>query len=475
MGRATATAAPGGGMDNLVGHSLGQYQVQQIIGIGGMANVYQAYQASLDRLVAIKAIPTKVTNARDPGFLARFTNEARVIARLSHPNIVTVHDYGEDKVWAYLVMEYIAGGTLRDRMVAAEAARRRLELAPTLELLAQAALGLDHAHQNGIIHRDVKPGNLLLRTEEQLLLSDFGIAAILEASAGYARGNGAGTPQYMAPEQGNPNGTVDTRTDIYSLGVVLFQAVTGQLPFHGDSPIGIINQHITAPVPRPSQLVPGLPPRVEEITLRALEKQPARRYQRAREMADQLRQAAAELQQASPVRAGAPTVRHNSNHNGRALAPPPLPLPVMGVPGQPGTCLRCGAKNDPRNRFCIACGYDLSGARARADHYILRDGRPLRCQLVVRSGPLAGRAYVLHQDMTTIGRIAGNDLVIPDGTVSRYHARLSFKKGQWRVEDLHSSNGTYVNTSRVQEQPVPLNDGDELRLGDDTMTFKLVC
>ncbi|HKS71531.1 MAG TPA: serine/threonine-protein kinase, partial [Ktedonobacterales bacterium] len=188
-------------MSSLVGQSLGQYQVQQVIGVGGMASVFKAYQRSLDRYVAIKAIPMQAANSRDPGFLARFTNEARLIAKLSHPNIVTVHDYGEERAWAYIVMEYIAGGTLRDRMVQAEAAHQRLGLAATLDLIAQAALGLDHAHQNGIIHRDVKPGNMLLRTEEQLLLSDFGIAAILEASAGYALGNGAGTPQYMAPEQ----------------------------------------------------------------------------------------------------------------------------------------------------------------------------------------------------------------------------------------------------------------------------------
>jgi serine/threonine protein kinase len=436
-------------MDNLVGQSLGQYQVQQVIGVGGMASVYKAYQRSLERYVAIKAIPMQPANSHDPGFLSRFTNEARLIAKLSHPNIVTVHDYGEELDWAYIVMEYIAGGTLRDRMVQAEAARQRVELVWALDLIAQAALGLDHAHQLGVIHRDVKPGNMLLRAEDQLLLSDFGIAAILEASAGYALGNGAGTPQYMAPEQGTPNGIVDARTDIYSLGVVLFQAVTGQLPFGADTPMGIINQHLRMPVPPPSQLAPGVPPKVEQIILRAMEKHPARRYQRAREMAEQLREAAAEVRRNAPAlpRPGPQTQRYSSN--GQTPMAPPLPVPPMGVPGQPGTCLRCGAANPPRNHYCTACGYDLSGKRAKVDRYVLADGRPLRCRISMRTGPLTGRRYVLHQDTTSLGRIAGNDLV--------------------------SSNGTFVNGGRVAaEQPVPLKHGDELRLGDDTMTFELL-
>ncbi len=478
-------------MDSLVGQSLGQYQVEHVIGVGGMANVYKAYQRSLDRYVAIKAIPMQPANSHDPGFLARFTNEARLIAKLSHPNIVTVHDYGEDRAWAYIVMEYIAGGTLRDRMAKAEAARQRLELAPTLDLIAQAALGLDHAHQHGVIHRDVKPGNMLLRAEDQLLLSDFGIAAILEASAGYALGNGAGTPQYMAPEQGTPNGIVDARTDIYSLGVVLFQCVTGQLPFNADTPMGIINQHLHSPVPRPAQLAPGLPPRVEQIILRAMEKQPGGRYQRAREMADHLREAAAEARRLAPAPAPAPALPTQRSAqtqrwhggNGRAPAPapmppaaPPLPLPPMGVPGQPGTCLRCGAANSPQNRFCSACGYDLSGKRAQVDRYLLSDGRPLRCRICIRNGPLAGRRFVLHQDATSVGRIAGNDIMIPDGTVSRRHARLVFNAGQWLIEDLNSSNGTFVNGGRVVEKkPVTLKHGDELRLGDDTMIFELLA
>ena len=457
-------------MDLLVGHSLGQYQVRQLIGQGGMANVYKAYQPSLDRYVAIKVISTHVDNTRDPSFAQRFTAEARLIAKLTHPNIVPIHDYGEEQGWAFIVMEYIAGGTLRDRMVQADQRRSLVDLAPALELLAQAALGLDCAHQHGVIHRDVKPANMLLRTDDHLLLSDFGIAAILEANKAFTRSGGnAGTPQYMAPEQGMPNGVIDARTDIYALGVVLFQAVTGRLPFDAPEPMGIVVQHAHEPVPRPGLLVPGLPQRVEQIILRAMEKQPGRRFQHAREMADQLKTAASEVRRSQ--RASTPTTRMNGHYDG--YLGQAGQLPPRGVPGQPGTCFRCGAANNPLNRYCTTCGYDLSGKRAEVDRFRLPNGRPLRCRVTLRNGTQAGFSYVLHQDVTSLGRTAGNDLIIQDPTISRHHARLFFHNGQWSVEDLNSSNGTYVNGARVT-RPMPLQHGDELRLGDDFMGFELL-
>lgn len=463
-------------MTDVVGQTLGQYRVIELIGLGGMARVYKGYQPSLARNVAIKAIPTQIDNTRDNEFAQRFITEARVIARLTHPNIVPVHDYGEDKGWAFIVMEYISGGTLRNRIAAAEAQRTRLDLAPTLDLLAQAALALECAHSNGIIHRDVKPANMLLRTEDHLLLSDFGIAALLEANRAFTRsGANIGTPQYMAPEQGTPNGVIDARTDIYALGVVTFQCMTGQLPFPADSPMAIVMRHINDPVPRPSSLA-QLPIRVEQIILRAMEKNPTNRFQHAREMADQFKEAAYEVRRG--LRHPPLTLKHQSlpghdNHGGHSQSNHFIPLPPPGVPGQPGTCLRCGAANNPRNRFCTNCAYDLSGARARVDRYKTPTGHPLRCRIIIRNGPMTNHAFVLHQDITTLGRTAGNDVVIQDATVSRFHARLFFHNGQWSIEDLQSANGTFVNGKRVN-RPIPLQNGDELRLGDDIITFELL-
>ena len=459
-------------MSDLVGQRLGQYQVLELIGQGGMARVYKGYQPSLQRYVAIKVIPAQVDNSPDNTFVKRFTTEARLVARLTHPNIVPIHDYGEDKAWAFIVMEYIAGGTLRERIIEAEAQHTRLDLPLVLDLLSQAAMALDCAHRNSVVHRDVKPGNMLLRTEDHLLLSDFGIAAILEANQNLTRtGASVGTPQYMAPEQGTPGGVVDARTDIYALGIVLFQCVTGRLPFNADAPVGIIYKQIHEQPPRPAVLVPGLPPLIEQIILRAMAKDPRARYQDAREMGAQLHTAASELRRGI-VRVAPPTTPRD-NRSPLPNAPVIIPLPPRGVPGAPGTCFRCGASNSPNNRFCTTCGYDLSGARARNDRYLLPNGHPLRCRITLRTGPLTGHSFMLHQDTTTLGRTPGNDIVIPDGTVSRYHARLLFHNGQWTVEDLHSSNGTWVNNARAT-RPTPLMHGDDLRLGDDVMLFELI-
>jgi len=172
----------------LVGQTLGQYRVVEMIGQGGMARVYKAYQAALDRYVAIKAISAQGGDAgSDQNFLARFTTEARLIAKLSHPNIVPVHDFGQEQGWAFIVMEYISGGTVRERLMQAEMGHTLLDLAWTLRIVEQAAQALDFAHSKGVIHRDVKPGNMLLRGNDQLLLSDFGIATMLEASMAFSR------------------------------------------------------------------------------------------------------------------------------------------------------------------------------------------------------------------------------------------------------------------------------------------------
>jgi serine/threonine protein kinase len=462
-----------GEMSQLSGQALGQFRVMEQIGQGGMARVFKAYQPSLDRYVAIKVIAAEFNDARDNEFMARFASEARLVAKLTHPNIVPVHDFGEEAGWAFIVMEYIAGGTLRDRLVTAEQQGLALDLSRTIHLIYQAALALDFAHSRDVVHRDVKPGNMLLRTDDQLLLTDFGIATMLEANKAFSQsGANVGTPQYMAPEQGTPSGVVDGRTDIYALGVVLFQCVTGRLPFTGETPVSVLMAHMREPAPRPSSFVPGLPPSVEHIILRAMSKDPAARFQTAGEMATELTYVASEVR-GHVYRSRVPT--RQLDHGTAEIPAMQLPqvLPPRGAPGAPGTCFRCGAANDPRNRYCTTCGYDLSGSRAHGDTYLLSDGRPLRCKLVARTGKVAGHAFTLHQDITAIGRTQGNDVVLPDPTVSRRHARLTFRNGQWYLEDLNSSNGTYVNNVRIN-RPAPLMEGDELRFGDEVLDFALV-
>jgi hypothetical protein len=476
-------ATGGESIAELTGQRLGQFQVEELIGQGGMARVYRAFQPSLERYIAIKVIPVPPDATPDQDFLRRFIREAKLIARLAHPNIVTVHDFGEETGWAYIVMEYIAGGTVRDRLAEAASQGRRLGLDRTLHLMSQAALALDFAHQRGVIHRDIKPANMLLRTEEHLLLTDFGIATILEANRAFSRaGANIGTPQYMAPEQGIPGGAVDARTDIYALGVVLFHCVTGQLPFAGESPAVLLAQHQRAPVPRPSSLVPGLPPVVERVILRAIAKDPAGRYQHAREMAAELERARSVVRSLA-AQGRVPGGRMDTLVTG-ALPPGAVasggPLPPRGaagaapaIAGPAQVCFRCGAPNEPRNHFCTVCGYDLSGRRGEADRFLLPNGKPLLCRLTWTNGPLLGRQFLLHQDATTIGRTAESDITLPDRHVSRNHARVSFLNGQWFLEDLESRNGTLVNGTLIK-RPAPLMTGDQIRIGDDVLLFELV-
>ena len=457
-------------MRDLKDRYLGQYRIMQQIGVGGMARVYLGYQQRLDRYVAIKAIPS---HSNDRHTAARFEQEARLIARLNHQHILPVYDSGDESGWAFIVMEYVPNGALRDRLQTAENMRQAVPLWWILKICEQAALALEYAHSMKVIHRDVKPANMLLRTEEHLLLSDFGIATMLAANASSHRGSvGVGTPQYMAPEQGMPNMGVDGRADIYALGVVLYQGVTNRLPFYADRPEAIIQKQIgETPVP-PSAYVPDLPPPVERIILRAMAKDPHHRYQRAGEMATELAEAQI------PLRAAARTARIAHPTAKVATIPaPPRPQPVVASPpgdGWPaGVCFRCGTVCNPQNRFCTFCGYDLSNVRAQVDKVAGPNGRPLRCRLTFLTGLLQGRAFTLHQDVTTIGRTTGNDVLILDGSVSRHHARLIFHHGQWSIEDSHSSNGTYVNRQRIK-RPTALRTGDQIQVGDACAAFEVV-
>jgi tetratricopeptide (TPR) repeat protein len=268
-------------MGDLVGHNLGPYRLLDQLGAGGMATVYKAYHAAMDRYVAIKVLPQHL--ARDPGFRARFQQEARVIARLEHRHILPVYDAAEEDGIPYLVMRYTDGGDLNNLIAA------RPTLGRLVELLAQVAEALGYAHRQGIIHRDVKPANVLIGRDGDALLADFGIAKIY-ADTLQLTGDGSmvGTPAYMAPEQFQGKG-VDARADIYALGVVLYQALTGECPFVAETPLAVALMHLHNPLRPPSQLKPDIPEAIERVILRALAKNPDDRFQTAEEMAEALR------------------------------------------------------------------------------------------------------------------------------------------------------------------------------------------
>ncbi len=307
-------------MGDLAGHNLGPYRLLDQLGAGGMATVYKAYHAAMDRYVAIKVLPQHL--ARDPNFRARFQQEARVIARLEHRHILPVYDVAEEDGIPYLVMRYTDGGDLNNLIAG------RLTVERAVELLAQVAEALGYAHRRGVIHRDVKPANVLIGRDGDALLADFGIAKIYENTLQLTgEGTMVGTPAYMAPEQLQGK-RVDARTDIYALGVVLYQALTGECPFVAETPLAVAMMHIHNPLRPPRQLKSDIPESIERIILRAMAKSPEDRFQTAEEMAEALRAALA----AAPAAMGPPTAPV-------AAAPPaPSPTPVAEpVPAAPAT------------------------------------------------------------------------------------------------------------------------------------------
>ena len=259
-------------MDEMIGKSLGKYQIIEPLGEGGMATVYKAYDPSLERYVAIKIIRT--INQIDPDFLVRFQREARALARLDHPYILKVLDYGEENGVPYLVMPFVSHGTLK------KYTRGRIPYERAIGILLPVADALSYAHKRKIIHRDIKPANILFGESGEPILSDFGIAKMLDAGEQTqltGTGLGIGTPAYMAPEQWN--GIADERTDIYALGIVLYELITGRCPFQAETPAAILIKQIQDPLPRPKNFAPDLPDNVEALIFKALAKDPALRFQ----------------------------------------------------------------------------------------------------------------------------------------------------------------------------------------------------
>ena len=258
------------------GSTLGRYELRRRIARGGMAEVYLGYDRRVRRRVAVK-----VLYGSDEPFVRRFEREAEAVGTLSNDHILPLYDFGEQRPWYYLVMPYVEGGTLRDYLLQ----RTSLTLDEAGSFLEQIAEALQYAHDHGVVHRDVKPSNILLRPDGHAYLGDFGLAkAKMGADAVTHAGTMVGTPEYMAPEQSN--GIHDYRSDIYSLGIILYQMLTGRVPFTGDSPVAISLKHIQAHPMPPSELNSTIPQTIEDVIFKALAKDPNERYQQAKILAD---------------------------------------------------------------------------------------------------------------------------------------------------------------------------------------------
>jgi serine/threonine protein kinase len=260
------------------GEQVGPYRIVEKLGRGGMATVFKAYHASLDRYVALKVLHPAFME--DPNFRARFQREARVVAKLEHPNIIPVYDFAEEDGKTYLVMKFVEGETLKARLQ-----KRPLTPEEGVELIETVGEALAFAHKQGILHRDVKPSNVMIADDGHIYLMDFGLARI--ASAGESTLSSdmmIGTPQYISPEQALGVRDLDAGTDIYSFGVLIYELVVGQVPFIADTPFSIIHDHIYSPLPLPRTLNPNVPESIERLLLKALAKDRNDRFETVEEM-----------------------------------------------------------------------------------------------------------------------------------------------------------------------------------------------
>ena len=312
----------------LIGKLVNGYEILSQVGQGGMATVFLARQQSMNRNVALKFLPSAYLN--DESYLQRFEREVRIVTQLEHRNIVPVYDFGEYEGQPYIAMRYMPAGSVEELLAAGE-----ISLLRVLSIVEQVASALDYAHQNGILHRDLKPSNILLDDGGGVFITDFGIARILSESERNITTQGVvGTPSYMSPEQaqGEP---LDGRSDVYALGVMLFELITGRRPFESDTPYSIAVLHVTAPPPSPRDFEPSLSLPVERVIMRALKKTPQARFAKAGELAEALRQAIEAGEGAASLDAGASGPHQPAAERGtRAAAPTTndLPPPASSPP-----------------------------------------------------------------------------------------------------------------------------------------------
>ncbi|MBZ0299903.1 MAG: serine/threonine protein kinase [Anaerolineae bacterium] len=357
---------------SLIGRRLGKYEIIELIGQGGMATVYKGYQPDIDRFVAVKVLPPHP--GQDRMFIERFRLEARTIAQLQHPHILPMHDYGGDADVLYLVMAYVNGGSLKDRIE-----RGPLPLHDAETILRQIASALDYAHRRGVIHRDIKPDNILLDEEGHALLADFGIVKIMEGestSGLTATGGVLGTPAYMAPEQSQGMST-GPQADIYSLGVIVYEMITGRQPYQADTPMQVMLKHITDPVPSPLEVSAGLPSALEPVMLRVLAKHPEDRYGSATEFAQEFLRAIHRDSSSFTLKESLPTKESVPTTPPQRTPTPESAMPVMiQNPSASGTGPQTAAVASGTNPLLLLGGFAIIALLAVIIVLLVVNGNP---------------------------------------------------------------------------------------------------
>lgn len=427
---------------NLIGQQIDNYRIDRLLGEGGMGAVYQAHDVNLARDVALKVMHRQF--ARQSEFQRRFMQEAQAAARLDHPSIVRIYNFGMREGFLYMVMEYIAGGTLGKYLKRLQQSQQVIRLNETLPILAQVADALDYAHRQGVVHRDIKPDNILLRALDQpdregdppirAVVTDFGLAKLVEGGIQTQTGTFMGTLPYMSPEQCLGK-ELDGRSDIYSLGVLLYQLTTGQLPFDIKSPTDAVMKHIKEVPPPPRKVRAGIPLPVEAVINQAIAKEPGDRFATGQALAQALRRVSANL----------------TDEDVTQLAPPEKTVSLATQ------LLPAGTPAEPSR-----LGLDLTAMPGEARLLVARKGEE-------------ARAHPLDKQSLTIGRSADNDITLAAQGISRTHARIERAGDGWRITDLGSTNGTFLDDNRLlPDIPETWPAGQVVRIGDYFLRWQQV-
>ena len=416
-------------MDDLIGQTLNRYKILDRVGEGGIGAVYRAYDNILQRDVAIKVMRPEY--ARQANFRERFLEEARAVARLDHPSIVKVHDFGENEDLLYIVMEYIPGNNLREILNNLRSQNQWVVLPEAIQIVQQAAQAVEYSHNQGLLHRDIKPENLMLKQEPsdglpyRVVLTDLGLAKVLTESGAASEAEVIGTPGYISPEHALGQET-DERSDVYSLGVLLYELSIGRSPFPAQTLSEAVRYHTEEPLTRPRSIRPDLPIALERVILRALERDPARRYPSAGEINRALEEIKPVVEQASfTPSTGEDTVSLVTQYEHTQAST----LPPEGI----------SASLDDLRRYHIE---------------ILAPDSSITTVQLQPSG-------------MTIGREEDNDIVLDSPKVSRRHARIQHDGLKFWVSDLNSRNGTFLGETRlIPGEPETWTPEKAMKIGD---------
>ncbi len=426
-------------MERLVGQSIDHYQIVSLLGQGGMGAVFKAQDLTLQRDVAFKVMHPQF--AQQPDFQERFLQEARTAAHLDHPGIVKVFDFGKSSSILYIVMEFIPGDNLRQLLKDLKAGGKWIVLPEAVQLVRQVCVAIDYAHRQGVLHRDIKPDNIMLKSEPseglpyRPILTDLGLAKLLEGGMMTMAGVSMGTPAYMSPEQALGQNT-DARSDVYSLGVLMYELAVGQLPFPVTTVTEAIRYHTKEPPPAPRSIRPDLPEPVQRVILRALEKDPVARFATAQAMAQAL-----------------------ADSSPQASAPADLARTALG------------------QAVSLITQHQASMVKVRGESVLKEFPSTPGALTQDRVNILApdhsiGTANMKPEGLT-IGRDPDNDIVLNYDNVSRHHARINFTGVDYQVTDLNSTNGTFIASFKLLPGIPEIWTTDKpLRVGDSYLRLE---